>query len=168
MEYVTLGKIIDAFNLDGTLKIVSSTFYGEKRYKKGNTVDIVHPNGERETVTIENYCHNKDIDFVKVKEINTKEEALERKGCFIEAEKDAKVLEKGDYYFSDLEKCDVYDSNGCRLGKIKKVEEFPSVDTLRVGRENKNDFFVPFIKEFIVSVDIENKRIVINVIEGML
>ena len=168
MEYVTLGKVIDAFNLDGTLKIISSTFYAEKRYKKGNQIDLVYPNGNRETVTVVKYRHNKDIDFVKVEEINTKEEALERKGCFVEALKDNKVLNKGDYYFSDLEKCDVYDSNGCRLGKVKKVEEFPSCDTLRVVRDNGKDFFVPFVKDFIISVDIENQKIIINVIEGML
>ena len=168
MEYVTLGKIVDAFNLDGTLKILSSTFYAEKRYRKGNKIDIVYPNGIRETVTVMNFRHNKDIDYVKVEEISTKEEALERKGCFIEAIKDNKYLNKDEYYFSDLEACDVYDNNNCRLGKVKKVEEFPSCITLRVGRENKKDFFVPFIEQFVISVDIENHKIIINVIEGML
>lgn len=168
MEYLTLGKVIDAFNLDGTLKILSSTFYGEKRYKKGNKIDLVYPNGNRETLTVEKYHNNKEIDFVKFSEINFKEEALERKGCYLEVIKDNKCLDKDEYYFVDLEGCEVYDTNNCRLGKVKKVEEFPSVDTLRVSRENNKDFFVPFIEQFIVSVDIENKKIIINVIEGML
>lgn len=168
MEYLSLGKIIDAFGLDGTVKILSSTFYGEKRYKKGNKIDLVAPNGERETLTVISYRRNQDLDYVKFEEINSKEEALERKGYFLEVERDNKTLNKGDYYFVDLEKCDVYDTNNCRLGKVKKVEEFPSCITLRVIRDNNKEFFVPFVKDFIVDVNIEELKITINVIEGML
>ena len=167
MEYLTLGKIIDAFGLDGTVKVISSTFYGEQRYQEGNIIILEYPNGKTEELTVVSYRASKDIDFIKFEEINTKEEALERKGSFLKVEKDNSTLNKGDYYFSDLEKCDVYD-NESRLGKVIKVEEFPSVITLRVKRDNGKDFFVPFIKEFIKKVDIKNYKIYINVIEGML
>ena len=168
MEYLRLGKIIDAFSLDGTLKILSSTYFSEKRYQKGNIIYLVNDNGERIEVTVNSFRNSKDIDFVKVDEITSKEEALERKGWFIEVEKDNKLLDKGDYYFTDLEKCEVYDINSRLLGKVKKVEEFPAQITLRVSRKDKPDFFVPFIKEFINNVDINNNKIVINVMEGML
>ena len=168
MDYLRLGKVIDAFSLDGTLKILSSSYFSEKRYQKGNNVYLVSPNNERLLYTVEAYRNQKDIDFVKLKEITSKEEALERKGWFVEVSKDTSVLSKGDYYFSDLEECEVYDENNKRLGKVKKVEEFPAQITLRVARDFNRDFFVPFIKEFIVSTDIENKKIVIKVMEGML
>ena len=168
MEYVRLGKVIDAFSLDGTLKILSSSYFSDKRYQTGNVIYLLSPNNERLLYTVENYRNNKELDFVKLKEISSKEEALERKGWFVEAVKDESVLDKGDYYFSDLEECTVYDEKGRLLGKVKKVEEFPAQITLRVSRDYNRDFFVPFIKEFIVSVDINNKKIVIKVMEGML
>ena len=168
MEYVRLGKIIDAFSLDGTLKILSSSYFSDKRYQAGNVIYLLSPNNERLLYTVENYRNNKDLDFVKLKEISSKEEALERKGWFVEAVKDESVLSQGDYYFSDLEECEVFDENNKRLGKVKKVEEFPAQITLRVARDYNRDFFVPFVKEFIVSVDINNKKIVIKVMEGML
>ena len=132
MEFLRLGKIIDAFSLDGTLKILSSTYFSEKRYQKGNTIYLVSPNNERLLYTVESFRNTKDIDFVKVREITSKEEALERKGWFVEVEKDYKVLSKDEYYFSDLEQCEVYDTNNKLLGKVKKVEEFPAQITLRV------------------------------------
>ena len=168
MEYLRLGKIIDAFSLDGTLKILSSSYFSEKRYQKGNVIYLVSPTEERIEAKVISYRASKDIDFVKVDIINTKEEALERKGWFVETKKDNTVLEEGDYYFSDLEDCEVYDEESRLLGKVKKVEEFPAQITLRVARKDKQDFFVPFIKEFIVSTDITNKKIVIKVMEGML
>lgn len=168
MEFLRLGKIIDAFSLDGTLKILSSTYFSEKRYQKGNTIYLVSPNNERLLYTVDSFRNVKDIDFVKVREITSKEEALERKGWFVEVEKDYKVLSKDEYYFSDLEQCEVYDTNNKLLGKVKKVEEFPAQITLRVERNYNRDFFVPFINEFIVSVNIKNKKIVVKVMEGML
>ena len=168
MEYLRLGKVIDAFSLDGTLKILSSSYFSEKRYQEGNVITLVSPNGEREDVTVISYRGAKELDFVKVKEITSKEEALKRKGWFVEVTKDNSVLSKNEYYFSDLEKCDVYDEQSRLLGKVCKVEEFPAQITLRVARNNKPDFFVPFIDTFIVKVDIVEKKVVIKVMEGML
>lgn len=168
MEYLSLGRIIDAFGLDGTLKILSSTYFSKERYEKGNIIYLVSPSGDRKEYTVTSFRKNKDLDFVKVEGINTKEDALEKKGCFVEVEKDNDFLLEGEYYFTDLEKCEVYDTNNTLLGKVKKVEEFPAQITLRVARKGKPDFFVPFINDFIASVDIKNYKITINVMEGML
>ena len=168
MEYLRLGKIIDAFSLDGTLKILSSTYFSEERYQEGNIIYLVSPSNEREEVKVLAHRTSKEIDFVRVEGINSKEEALERKGWFVEVAKDNSFLNKNEYYFVDLEQCDVFDEQCRLLGKVKKVEEFPAQITLRVARNDKPDFFVPFIDQFISSVDIANKKIVIKVMEGML
>ena len=48
------------------------------------------------------------------------------------------------------------------------MEEYASYQTLRIKREGAKDFFVPFVKAFIKKVDIDNKKIIIHVIEGLL
>ena len=168
MEFLRLGKVIDAFSLDGTLKILSSTYFSNERYQEGNVIYLVSPSGDKQEVTVESHRQAKELDFVKVEEITSKEEALERKGWFVEVEKDNKVLGKNEYYFVDLEKCDVFDEKDNKLGKVKKVEEFPAQITLRVARNDKPDFFVPFIDQFIIKVDIINNKIIIKTMEGML
>ena len=167
MEYLTLGKVKDAFGLDGTLKILSSSYFSSDRYQEGNKIILTNGN-KKEELTVVSYRGNKDVDYVKFLEIKTKEEALERKGYLLQIEKDESFLNKGEYYFSDLEKCEVYDEDNNLLGKVKRVEEFPSTITLRVARENNKDFFVPFLEQFIVNVDIKNHKIIIHVIGGML
>lgn len=168
MEYLRLGKIIDAFSLDGTLKILSSTYFSEERYQEGNIIYLVSPSGEREEIKVLSHRASKEIDFVRVEGINSKEEALERKGWFVEVAKDNSFLNKNEYYFVDLEQCEVFDEDNNLLGKVKKVEEFPAQITLRIARKEKPDFFVPFIDQFIVKVDINNKKITIKLLEGML
>ena len=168
-EYLLLGYITDAFSLDGTFKVLSKTDFADTRYQEGNEVYLCSPNTkERQIVTVEAYRSSGMFDFVKVKGVNSKEEALAYRGYEIRAEKDYNSLEKDEYYFIDLVGCKVLDEKGQELGEVSQVEEFPAQLTLRVKRKDQPEFLVPFVKAFIKHVDIEKKKIVINVIGGLL
>ena len=169
MEYLNLGNIVDSFGIDGTVKIYSTTSFGEKRYKAGSKVFLYNPQTkEYKELEVVKYRHSGFFDFVKFVELNTPEEVKELKGFSIQVIKNNKDLKKDEYFFSDLKGCKVVDENNNELGTVKVVEEFPAQVTLRVGRNNKQDFFVPFIKEFVKEVNIDEKTITIHVIEGLL
>ena len=169
MEYLLLGYIIDSFSLDGTVKILSKTDFADLRYQKGNAIFFYNTKAkERLPMTVVSYRSNGQFDFVKVEEINSPEEAQTYKGFEVQVEKDYKNMDKDTYYFVDIVGCEVLDENGQVLGVVSQVEEFPAQLTLRVKRKGQSDFLVPFVKAFIRSVDIENKKIVINVIGGLL
>ena len=169
MEYLSLGKIIDAFGLDGTLKIYSTTNMGEKRYQKGAIVYLFDAENSSYTPQkVLNYRHNGLFDFVKLETIDDIEAALSKKGQEIFVEKNMKDLDKDSYFYSDLRGCKIIDKNGNNLGIVKEIEEFPAQITLRVSRHGKPDYFVPFIEVFIAKIDIKNKEITINVMEGLL
>ena len=169
MEYLNLGNIVDSFGVDGTVKIYSTTSFGEKRYKKGSTVLLVNPQtNEMTELTVEKYRHSGFFDFVKFEEFKTPEEVKNLKGYSIQIIKNNKDLDKDTYFYSDLRGCKVVDESNKELGTVKEVEEFPAQVTLRVSRKNGQDFFVPFIKQFIKDVKIDDKIIVIHVIEGLL
>ena len=123
---------------------------------------------ERSELNVVKFRQNGPFDFLKVNEFNTPEEIKLIKGYEIHAIKDEISLEKGMYFYSDLKGCQVVDKDNNVLGIVKEVEEFPAQLTLRVSRNGSKDFFVPFVKQFIKSVDIENKRILIEIIEGLL
>ncbi len=169
MEYLSLGKIIDSFGIDGTVKIYSTTSFGAKRYKAGSKVYFYNPQDKSLTEhEVAKYRHSGLFDFVKFTDLNTPEEAKLLKGVEIQVIKDNKDLNKGTYYYSDLRGCKVFDESGKELGTVKEVEEYPAQVTLRVSRKGNKDFFVPFVKQFIKSVNISDKSIVICVIEGLL
>ena len=169
MEYLSLGKIIDSFGLDGTLKVYSTTDNQKLRYKKGNKLFLYNEQSdERIPVTVITYRSSGILDYVKFEEITNPEKGKEYKGFEIHTIKDRNELKVGYYFYSDLLDCLVVDQNKNVLGKVIKIEEFPAQLTLRVKQENGKDFFVPFVKQFIQSVDIDKKEIHINVIEGML
>ena len=169
MEYLKLGTIIGTFGIDGTLKIYSTTSKGNKRYKKGNVV-LIHDleNNQYEECVVLTYRHQGLFDFVKVENINSIEEATSKKGMEICVIKNRDDLDDEEYFYSDLKGCKICDENMQELGYVSEVEEFPAQLTLRVSRKGNKDFFVPFIEQFIISVDVDKKVIIIKVIEGLL
>lgn len=169
MEYLLLGYIVGSFSLDGTIKILSKTDFADLRYQKGNQVFLYSSKTkERLPVTVDSYRSNGQFDFVKLEEITSPEQAKSYKGYEVQVEKNYDNMEKDTYYFVDIVGCKVYDENDVLLGEVSQVEEFPAQLTLRVKRKGQPDFLVPYVKAFIRSVDIVNKKIVINVIGGLL
>ena len=169
MEYLSLGNIVDSFGLDGTVKIYSTTNQAKKRYVEGNKLVIANPQGEIwQEVTVVSFRHNGFFDFVKFQELTNPEQVKELKGFQVQTIKNKNDLKDGEFFYSDLIGCSVIDEKKNILGTVKNVEEFPAQITLRVSRKNGQDFFVPFIKEFIKDVNIDEQFIQIKVIEGLL
>ena len=169
MECLSLGTIKDSFGLDGTIKVYCTTSMPSKRYKVGAKVFLYNPQDNTRTECIvEKHRHSGLFDYVKLESIDTPEQAKALKSYEIHVLKDQNDLENGTYFYSDLKGCKIVDENNAVLGIVKEVEEFPAQLTIRVSRDKKNDFFVPFVKQFIKAVDIKNKVITIEIIEGLL
>jgi len=84
---------------------------------------------------------------------------------------EAPILGSGEFWIEDLEGCTICLDNGTVLGKVEKVEEVPSNENLMVRLENKDLkingtsgglLYVPFIDDYIKSIDITGKKIVLK------
>ena len=167
MEYLTVGTIVKTVGLKGEVKVYPSTSFRDSRFKKGNHLFILK-NGEIEkTLTIKFHRINGSLDHLVFEEISSIEEAEQLVHQELVVEKDASNLKKDQYFFSDLIGLDVEFEDGKHIGKVKKVEEYSSYQTLRIKTDGK-DVLIPFLKAFILSVDLENKLIKVKYIEGLL
>ena len=171
MSYLKLGTIIKTKGLKGEVKVYSSTDFAEERYQKGNVVYLVNEKkGEELPVHVHSYNFSQGFDYVSFEEmldINLVEKYL--KYDIVVKKEEVPPLEKDIYFFSDLKLCLVYDEKGNELGVVTEVETFTSRETLRISLKNGKELLLPFIKDvFITKVDIENKRIDVKLIEGMI
>ncbi len=74
---------------------------------------------------------------------------------------------KDNYFIDDLIACKVFDLDGRSLGRIKDVIQNSSNDVYIIEDKDK-EYLIPAVKEFIKEINIEDKRIVIDPIEGMI
>ena len=100
MERMELGKIVNTFGLKGEVKVYPYVSYISK-------VKKVYINNQQ--MEVERARNQKNIFVIKLKNIDTIEDAEKLKNSIIEMDrKDAPDLPKGTYYISDLIGFDVY------------------------------------------------------------
>ncbi len=73
------------------------------------------------------------------------------------------ALEGDEYFLSDLIGCEVLDSAGRSLGRVTDFEETGGAPLLHVG-----DLLIPFAKSICIQIDTTNKRILVNLPDGLL
>jgi len=75
--------------------------------------------------------------------------------------------ENESYFISDLIGCEVYSTNEDEyIGEIVDVYTMPANDVW-VVRTNEGDLPVPAVKEFIIDINMEQKKIIIEMHEGL-
>ncbi|HIX42690.1 MAG TPA: ribosome maturation factor RimM, partial [Candidatus Kurthia intestinigallinarum] len=77
-------------------------------------------------------------------------------------------LEEDEFYYHEIVGCDVFDENGNEIGKIKEIFETGANDVWTVTGIDGKEHYLPVIFEVIKEVDVENKRVTIELMEGLL
>ena len=72
-----------------------------------------------------------------------------------------------EYYVNDLIGCKITHENGVFIGNVISVDNFGAGDLLEINfRENK--IYIPLNDDNVISVDLENKNILVNPIKGVI
>ena len=80
---------------------------------------------------------------------------------------DRDELEEGEFYYEDLIGLDCYDSKDNYIGPIIDLQEVPQGLILEIKGKEKT-ILVPFVEAFIDGIDLEENKLYINEIEGLL
>lgn len=161
-DFTAIGEIVSTHGLDGGLKVYPHTDDLE-RFKKLGRCFIGED--KKEFLAIRAFI-KKNMAVVFFEEICSIEEAQKylKKTLYV-ADCDRIILEEDRYFIYDLIGCEVY-SSGEKIGIIKDVYQGYANDCYEVDEGGKS-FLIPAVKEFILNVDIENKKIDVKLIEGM-
>jgi 16S rRNA processing protein RimM len=76
-------------------------------------------------------------------------------------------LPEDSYYLFDLEGMEVYTTDGEYLGKINDIYQTGANDVYEIVNNSKS-FLIPAVKDVVKEVNVKDKKMVINVIEGLL
>lgn len=162
---IKTAKIINTRGLKGECKLYSYTDDPAHRFEPGRILYL--DQNRNKPLEIVKSSMSKGLIFVFFKGIDTveKAEALKDKDLFIPKE-DLPEPEEGEYYYHELAGCQVYNEDHEDLGKVTDILETGPNLVLRVSNKEGN-FLVPFVDQFIVSVDRHDKVIVIREMEGL-
>ena len=166
-KYFEIGQIVNTSGLKGVIKVKPFTDDIQK-FKNFKTIYILLKKDLKE-FKIEQVRFNKNMVFLKLEGLNTVEEAENYRNCYIKVKRENnEKLEDGSYYIVDIIGCKVYTDEKQELGKVVDVFSTGSNDVYVTQNEFGKQILLPAIKEVIKNVDIQNKTIIVHLLEGLM
>lgn len=169
IKFLQIGKIVNTHGIKGELKIIPLTD-DSKRFDKLKQAYISHDILENmEKYNVEKVRYHKNFVYVKFKEINSLNDAENFKNLYIIIDrKDAVALPEDSFFICDLIDMDVFEESGRVLGKLKDVLKTGSNDVYIVKGQNGNEILIPALKTVVKDISVENKKMVVNLPEGLV
>ena len=161
-EYITVGQILNTWGINGQIKVAPTTDFPERFHPEARLYINQQP------VTIERAEWHKGNVIIKLGGIDRIEDAQKLRGQALEIHRSQlQALAEEEYYLFQIVGLEVWTTGEERLGIITGVEKSASNDIYIVS-DNGKDILIPAIGEVIVSVDIEERRLVIAPMPGLL
>lgn len=166
-EFIVIGKVVSTQGNRGEVNVLPLTGSID-RFKNLNNVFLRNKNSQA-ILNIEKIRIKKDTVILKLKDIENIQEAKMIVGSFLEVErKNAIKLPKDTYFIFEIIGLEVYTENNIFLGKVENVISTGSNDVYIVKGKNKKELFIPAISEVVKNVNLEKKRITINMVDGLI
>lgn len=165
MDLLEVGKITNTHGLRGEVKVTpwtdSPDVFEELEYVYARL------RGADTRLDVKHVKYQKNNIIVAFAQITSIEQAEQFKNSVLFAPKELLgSLPENVYYIADLVGCSVWDENG-EIGTLSDVFTTGSNDIYDIKRNGNKNLLVPIIDGVVQSVDIENKRIVIKIPEGL-
>lgn len=162
-----VGQIINTFGIKGEIKVTPFT-NDIRRFDDLKKV-YVKTRKESKLYNVENARYHKNMVLLKLKGINTPEEAEMLRNAFLEIDReDAIPLEEGTYFIADLLGLEVYTDEGKLLGRVDDIYNTGSKDIYVIKDELGKQVLLPGIDEVIKEVDLNNGKIIVHLIPGLV
>ena len=166
-QLMEIGMIVNTYGIKGFLKVVPYTD-DITRFEDLKSIYIETKNSLK-TVIIEDVKYAKNLVLLKIKGIDDINTAQKYKNCYIKIDrKDAVKLPEDSYFIVDLIGVSVYTDNNEELGHIIDVYSTGANDIYVVKDEMGKQVLLPAIGDVIKNVDIQNKKMIVHLIDGLV
>ena len=166
-QLLQVGVISSTHGVRGEVKVFPTTD-DVKRFKKLKKV-ILDTGKEQLPLEIEGVKFFKQFVILKFRGIDNINdiEKYEGKSLLVDREHAVK-LKKDEYFIADMIGMDVFTEEGELFGALKDVMETGANDVYIIEMTDGKEVLVPAIKQCILDVDIENRKMVIHLLEGLV
>lgn len=168
MGYISVGKILNFHGIQGEAKIGFSK--NQQDFLKKLKSVFVKSDSEYIKLEVTSIRFNKTFALMKFKGVNSINDLMPYKGCliFVEETTIRENLGEDEFLIDELTGLDVIDSDENIIGVVVGVSNNGVNDLISVKSKTKKISLVPFVKELVPKVDIKNKKITVNNIEGLI
>lgn len=166
-KYLQVGVISSTHGIKGEVKVFPTTD-DVNRFKKLKEVQL-DTGKEKILLHPESVKFFKQFVILKFKEFNSINDVEAYKGKSLYVDREHAVrLRKDEYFIADLIGLSVVTEEGDAFGLMKDVMQTGANDVYVVERANGEEVLLPAIKECVKEIDIENGKITVHIMDGLL
>ena len=166
-KYLEIGQIVNTFGIKGMVKVKPFTDNIE-RFNNLEKIYIKNKSGQTE-YKIQEVKYHKNMVLIKFEGIENPEQAdLLRNSYFIVDRETEEPLEPGRYYIVDMIGLDVFTDDNEYLGKLEDIYNTGSNDIYVVKNELGKQVLLPAIEDVIKNIDMDNKKVIVHLIPGLV
>ena len=166
-QLLQVGVISSTHGVRGEVKVFPTTD-DVKRFKKLKKV-ILDTGREHLPLEVESVKFFKQFAIVKFKGIDNINDIEKYKGKSLLVDRENAVkLRKDEYFIADMIGLQVYTEDGEAFGTMKDVLETGANDVYINDSIHYGEVLIPAIKQCILNVDIENQKMTIHLMEGLV
>jgi 16S rRNA processing protein RimM len=167
IQYLKVGQIINTHGIKGEVKVYPLTD-DIRRFKKLKFV-LIKNHESYDRYDIDGVKFVKDLPILKLSKIDSMNDAEKYKNQYLYIDRENAVkLPEDSYFIADLIGLKVITQNNEVLGELVSVLPTGSNDVYEIKKEDGKTFLIPAIGEVILKVDIENRIMIINLLEGLI
>lgn len=166
VQYFKVGQIVRVQGLKGEMRVYPLTDYKE-RFEE---IDWVYIENDKETkYEIEKVRYKGDLAILKIKGIDSIDDAQKLIKKYLKIPREnARKLEDDEYFVSDLIGIKAYTVDGEYIGVLDEVLQTGANDVYLIKNDENKEILIPAIKKFVPKLSIEDKKMIIDPIEGMI
>lgn len=166
-DLLRVGVIANTHGIRGEVKVFPTT--DEKERFKDLKKVILDIGKEQKVLEIQSVRFFKNLVILKFKGIDNINDIEMYKGKdLLVTREDAVPLEEGEYFIADLLDLDVYSDEDEKIGVLYDVMQTGANDVYVVKTEEGKEILLPAIDECILDIDLEENRMTVHIMEGLL
>lgn len=163
----TIGKVISTHGTKGALKVQPFSDF-PKRVKMLERVYLKKEADIEIYQVLDAFVNGKNW-VITLAGIVDMEAALQLRGALLQIPLAERIaLPQDTYYLDQIIGLTVYTVNGQELGKVQDVLQTGSNDVYVVQRTAEADILIPALKTVVKQVDLQHKRLVVNLPAGLM
>lgn len=165
-QFLQVGVISSTHGIRGEVKVFPTTD-DALRFKKLKKV-LLDTGRERLELEVQSVKFFKQFVIVKFRGIDNINDIEQYKGsALLVSREDAVVLGENEYYIADLIGMDV-ETDGEHFGVLRDVMETSANEVYVIDTDSHGEVLVPAIRDCILDVDVEARKMKIRLLEGLL
>lgn len=166
-ECLRVGVISSTHGIRGEVKVFPTTD-DVNRFKKLKSV-ILDTGKDYLELELQSVRFFKNMAIVKFKGYDSINDIEKYKGKdLLVTRENAVELSEDEYFIYDIIGACVVEKNGNKVGILKEVLTTGANDVYVVEREEGGELLLPVIKDCVLSVSPEDKKVVVNILPGLL